>query len=278
MGGFRPHLALLLVASAACSLSRGDEDKLEGFWVLPRDSRDGVALAAGGKSCWVQKVDLDALVTSCRIISRDNDNTRYAISIKPVPSPYEAFIGLILRGDGFTILSSGYGGTRGTLGSIAFHTDSTVAAKVARAFGARLEKRGHPGHRLRTRFRYDEEGDGARAILEITNIGEKPVIFVDGGMNRGMRNNQFSFSGSRNNRPLQDIGSPVHFGGKGVFVTLKKGERFEKPTYLWKWFDVSRRGSYDIIGTYRLSFYNSLNDYRIVWEDYVASRFTFTRE
>jgi hypothetical protein len=47
---------------------------------------------------------------------------------------------------------------------------------------------------------------------------------------------------------------------------------------LSKWFDLSEEGRYDILGTYYLEFHQTKEDHRVIWDDYVASRFAFTRE
>ena len=277
MRPFRFRITFLLLALALGTLSRAGEHTIEGYWILPHGSGGGTLISVGGEQYRAKRVRLKDLVEACRIISQNNFNTHYWINVTPAPSPQEEFHGLILEGSDFSIASSGYGATNEMINSISFYADPRVATQVADAFNVTLEKREHPDHKLQTRFIWNEKEGNTNAVLEITNVGDTTVIFQDGGMNRGARNNQFSFVGFRNNKSLPDIGSPIHFGGISVYATLKKNEKFEKSVDLSKWFDLSEKGYYDIVGTYYLEFHSSVHDHRIIWADYVSSRFTFSK-
>jgi hypothetical protein len=273
----RCYILPVFIALIICPLSWAGESDPEAYLVLPLDAKEGALLEVGQKQYRVQNVKLDDVVESWRILSQDNCNTRYWINMKPTPFPEKNFHGLIVKGKGFLIVSSGHGASGEMIDSISFYADSQIATKVAKAFKVPLEKRHHPGHKLRAQFVFDET-NGRTVILTITNLGDNTVIFTDGGMNRGMRNNQFGFAGFRNSKPMLDRGSPVNFGGMSTYVTLKQGKTFEKSVDLTKWFDLSEKGYYDIIGTFYLEFHSSIEDHRILWTDYVGARFTFTRE
>jgi hypothetical protein len=267
--------------------------KAKAYFILPKDSKAaGMTLDVAGRKYQVRKPSASS-IESCRIISQNNLNSKYWISLKPQtharlqaqPIKQKDFHGLILKGDGFTLVSSGHGAQDDVLNSISLYADASTAKKVAGAFGVSLQKRKHPGYLLQTRFVFDPEvagpkGPGGKPIatLEITNLGQNTVIFQDGGMNRGMRNNQFSFAGFKNNKPMADQGSPVHFGGISVYVTLAKGETFRKKIDLSKWFDLSKPGYYDITGTFYLEFHGSTKEYRVLWTDYVAARIVFSKK
>jgi hypothetical protein len=254
------------------------------YFILPKGSTAaGMTLDVAGRKYQVRKPS-DASIDSCRIISQNNLNSKFWISLKPKPQlmKQKYFHGLILKGDGFTLVSSGHGAQDDVLDSISLYADASTAKKVAGAFGVSLQKRKHPGYQLQTRFVFDPKVVGPKGkpivTLEITNVGQNTVIFQDGGMNRGMRNNQFSFAGFRNNKPMADQGSPVHFGGISVYVTLTKGETFRKKIDLSKWFDLSKAGYYDITGTFYLEFHGSTKEYRVLWTDYVAARIVFSKK
>lgn len=73
---------------------------------------------------------------------------------------------------------------------------------------------------------------------------------------------------------VPDTGSPLNFGGLSVDQTLKPGETFRKEIDLWKWFTFKKPGTYEITGTYLLSFFTPANEGRFVaWEDYAAASF-----
>jgi hypothetical protein len=155
--------------------------------------------------------------------------------------------------------------------------DAQTAARVGEALNTPLLKREHPGHRLRARFLCGDMNATTTVTLELANVGDVPLIFQDGGMNRGMRNNQFGFTGFRDLKPLADIGSPVHFGGLSQTVVLRKGETFTKPVDLSKWFDLSEPGQYQFVGTFYLQIEPPAGGYRIVWDEYVGAAFQFTK-
>ncbi|NQT88277.1 hypothetical protein HQ560_16030, partial [bacterium] len=104
------------------------------------------------------------------------------------------------------------------------------------------------------------------------------VFFMNGGRNRGRRNNQFGFAAFRDGKPLPDIGDPMHFGGIAGFVTLKKGETFTKTVDLTKWFDLSEGGYYNFVGTFYLEFQRPDHSHPILWSDLVAAEFAFQKK
>lgn len=254
-------------------IAGAEEVRLDGFLILPPDASEGKSMTVGSTIYRAKRVGLDGFVKSCRVESQDNFNSVYEIRLKTEPTPAEGFHGLILRGRGYTLVSQSYGSSDGKLSEVTFQVDTETAAQVAGAFGVALLKREHPGYMLRTRFVV--EGDGVR--LEMTNVGKKPVTFMDGGMNRGARNNQFSFVGYRDADTLPDIGSATHFGGLSVYVTLEPGETFRKEVDLSKWFDLSGKHFFQFLGTYFLEFHASQRDHRILWTDHVAAEFVINR-
>jgi hypothetical protein len=258
-----PRVTTLLLVLALPGLAYPGEAALQAFWVLP------------GKERATREVDPKAVIKSCRVISQNNHNTHYWISVKPTPSPAREFHGLVLQGDGFRLTSQGHGASGETLDSISFYADAATAARVAKALNARLEDRKHPGYQLATRFVWGDMNKTNIVTLEITNVGDVTVCFMDGGRNRGRRNNQFGFAAFRDMKPLPDIGDPVHFGGLAGYVTLKKRETFRKTVDLTKWFDLSEGGHYSFVGTFYLEFHPPDHSHPILWSDIVAAEFAF---
>ena len=273
----RCYIVHLIIFLTICSVSWAGENYSKTYLIVEEGTKEGVILDVNDKKYHVKEVKLDDFIKSCRIISQDNSNNRYWINLKPNTMPEKDFHGLILKVKDFTIVSSGHGASGELLDSISLYADSKISAEVAREFNVSLEKRKHPGHILQTEFIFEQTNKN-NVVLKITNLGNNTLIFQDGGMNRGMRNNQFNFVGFRNNKQLIDLGSPVHFGGRSTYVTLRKDETFEKKIDLTKWFDLSENGFYEIIGTYYLEFHNSIKEHRIQWSDFVGAQFTFTRD
>jgi len=257
--------ALLFLALGLSALVRAEEPTIRALWLLP------------GNEQKTREVDAKELIQACRIISQDNHNSRFWISVTPKPSPAKDFLGLILEGDGFRLKSQGHGATKDVLTSISFYADAPTAAKVAKAMSVPLEKRKHPGHRLATRFIAGDMNKTTFVTLEITNVGDATVTFMDGGRNRGRRNNQFSFAGFHNGKPMPDVGDPTHFGGLAGFVTLKKGEVFTKKVDLAKWFDLSGVGYYNFTGTFYIELMPPDGSHPILWSDMVGAEFMFQK-
>jgi hypothetical protein len=120
-------------------------------------------------------------------------------------------------------------------------------------------------------------GEPVTLELAIKNVGNSPVYFMDGGQNRGARNNQFgftAFSGGGFGTAVPDTGDPMHFGGMASLRTLKPGDIFRKQVDITKWFQFETADSYRITGMYELEFYDRDFDSRVIWEDIVTGRCT----
>lgn len=272
------RIVWLCLALASAGTSSGADHTIKAYWILPDASEQGLTIDVANRTYRAKEADWKELIGKSQIIAQDNHNAEFWIYLKPAPIPVKSFRGLIVKGPDFAIGSRGYGASNEPVTGISLYANAHVASQIGRAMGVALYKRSHPGHRLRTRFLVDGDGKSTKVMLEITNVGEKPIIFQDGGMNRGWRNNQFGFIGFRDGKPIPDIGNPAHMGGLSTYVTLKKNEKFRKNVDLTDWFDLSRKGRYRFIGTYYMAFLDSLGDHRIRWADYVTSSFTFARK
>ncbi len=118
---------------------------------------------------------------------------------------------------------------------------------------------------------------GGPVVLELTveNVGQVPVHFVEGGKQRGARDNQFqfiAFGSSGYGKPIPDIGDPTNFGGLGGFRELKPGDVFRKQVDVTKWFKFDKPGSYEITGLYELPLQEPGFGARVLWEDFATGR------
>ena len=150
------------------------------------------------------------------------------------------------------------------------------ANRVAKHFGVKPKLREHPGHLLSVTFAPTENkcaiGGPVEIELIIENVGEKTARFMDGGQQRGARNNQFSFVTAP---PLPDTGDPMNFGGIAAFRELQPGEVFRKRVDITKWFRFKKPATYQITGLFELEFFDQENT-RTTWDEIVAGRCSVT--
>ncbi|MEM7312982.1 MAG: hypothetical protein AAF497_07505 [Planctomycetota bacterium] len=151
------------------------------------------------------------------------------------------------------------------------------ADRVATRLGLKPRLRSHPGHRLLTSFQTTRSeyklGQPVELKLVITNQGDDPVYFMEGGKQRGARDNQFSFISSP---AVPDTGDPMNFGGIGAFRTLKPGEVFEKKIDITKWFKFPKPGRYEITGLYELELNTSEFTAQGLWDEFAVGRCSVT--
>lgn len=153
------------------------------------------------------------------------------------------------------------------------------AKKVAAALNVKLQERKHPGHQLLVSWKPMREsfkvGEAVMLELEIVNVGSTAVRFMEGGQQRGARDNQFgftAFAGSGFDKPVPATGDPMHHGGLAAFRELKPGEVFRKQVDLSKWFRFEKADTYQITGMYELDLKNKDFDARVLWEEFAIGR------
>lgn len=217
------------------------------------------------------------------VTAQDNRNTRFhGQFLTPMkPSTGDDFdrTTLVVGERRFSVRRSGWDATDAYYD---FDVDSRAAAdSVATFLKTKTHLRVHPGYRLATSFvpAKNELKRGEPAILRLVvdNVGDKPVYFREGGMNRGARDNQFSFVLIHGVKAVPDTGDPQHFGGISTVATIPPGGKFEKEVDLSGWFDTTRPGAYAGIGTYAVEFSASKADGSVVWRDLLAGTFDFQR-
>ena len=111
--------------------------------------------------------------------------------------------------------------------------------------------------------------------LEIKNVGSTTVRLIEGGKQRGPRDNQFGFTafgGSGHGKPIPDTGDPTNFGGKGGFHELKPNDVFRKQVDLSKWFKFEKPDTYQITGMYELELQDKDFGARVLWQEFATGR------
>lgn len=216
---------------------------------------------------------------SATIASIANDNSFFRVDVR-VAHSYSAIRGFTLCVAG--LVMPAWGGHTDTEDArfTRFHAQLAGlenAKRVAMALNATLGLREHPGHRYVVSWTPSKPsyrpGEDVMLKMEIRNVGEVPFCFQDGGMDRGPRNNQFSFVAHRwhgSGKAIPDTGDPDNHGGRAGPVTLKPGESFAKDVKLTDWFKFTEADSYRITGMYRMGIRESDTVLEPIWDDFVV--------
>jgi hypothetical protein len=248
----------------------------DGFYLLSDDSSAPSLPVRNGDSVQVGLAQ-EIGVERSYFYALDNANSQFHLTMWTSPdSPtIDSPFALVVSGRAY--LSAG-GTVHDTVDFGVFGTEN--AEQIARYLSTTIEYRRHPKHELLVEWIPTEEqfqiGEDVRAKLRITNVGTNTVSFLQGGQNRGSRDNQYVFSAWFRGRGVQDVGSNEHFGGLGVKRVLAPAEVFGGEVSLSMWFAFDQPGLYTIHGSYFLQFFDpdSENFGRTIWTDYVSADFT----
>ena len=279
----RIRVCLVLAAMAVPLAARGGEPgngfhrRLQGQAgrAVPRAD-----VAAGGELRLGER--LPVTMRDVSIVSAANDNSEFRLSLKTaaIPDGLSPFA-MILAVDGLYLpVCSHSGRDKDGLVAVDMQVAGLAAArKTAKALGVEPVVRTHPGHKLLVKVGPKQAtwrpGEAVTLTMTIKNIGGTPVEFYDGGLQRGPRNNQFSFtaSNSRGFGPdLPDTGDSTCMGGLAQVVTLKPGETFTKDVRLTDWFTFREPGTHWITAMYEFGLLDSHG--RTIWDDFAVARCT----
>jgi hypothetical protein len=255
---------------------------------------DGIyAVHYEGQGKKIRRTDGGEIIVAERLTDRfgeasmfsvTNDNTRFALDLKgagPIPAKRTApyFVAVV---DGYVMAVAGHSDP---------HPDATMdfgvqvfGAEAAKAVEQRLKiaarRRSHPGHRLLTTWKPAKAsyrvGETVTLLLQIKNVGDKPVSFRVGGQQRGPRDNQYRFLAYRSGghgKAIADSGDPTNFGGISGWQDLKPGESFSRDVDLSHWFKFTEPDSYRVTGLYELELFELDSDGshgNTVWEDFAV--------
>ncbi|MEZ0275368.1 MAG: hypothetical protein ACAH88_10725, partial [Roseimicrobium sp.] len=207
-------------------------------------------------------------IIGAMLVSTSNDNTRCTLTLN-YDGEYEGWLGVQAAGK----LHQGHGQMRQYSTII---QGKEAIREITERYKPEVTLRKHPGHKMLVNFFAKdgklEPGEPFTVILRITNVGDAPFTFVQGGRQRGSRDNQFAFSAMEDNAMLPDIGNPRHMGGLGGWVTIKPGASHEIPADLTKWFQLKKGGFYTLRGSYAMEFSHGW-DSPTRWEDFATADF-----
>jgi hypothetical protein len=259
----------LVLAGASVFATVPTQDSKNGIYALAKLAGDKIELG-------------DRLTThlgSATIAATTNDNSRFRVQLAeagPFPKGWDQKR-LVLHAGGISLLVAGWSQpTDERKMTISAQLEGLDAARrVAAALGTKLHLREHPGHRFLVRVtpkqRQFTVGEPVTLKLEIENVGTAPFSFMDGGMQRGARNNQFSFiaaSGQGSGPAVPDTGDPMNFGGIAVKRTLEPGQRFAKEIGIDKWFRFTKPDTYRITALFRMHVDTAGS--KLGWDDFAV--------
>jgi hypothetical protein len=214
--------------------------------------------------------------------SQDKDNTRFMVHLinvdKTVDLGAPGTDVLCVNGIGLPY----HGSSRQGDGRIDlwFKLDGADdARKVAAALKTEPVLRKHPGHRVVLKLTPDKEtyrpGEPVTLAVDITNVGDVPVLFTDGGKQRGARNNQFRFLAygtGGHGKAVPDTGDPWHHGGLSSLRPLKPGESVRHTVNLDKWFTFTQPDTYRITALFELELHHMPERFMrtTIWDELVV--------
>lgn len=275
------HLGLAVIGFTLAGAVRAD-DPLDGIYTV-HEKGDGPKATRNdtGDTIVLGKRLTDNFGTAA-IRSVSNDNTRFVMDLRGAgPFAKDAATGskaAIIAGKCLMIYSNSDPEANGTmnLGTV-LHGDEAMRA-VAKVLNVEPKLRKHPGHKFLVTWAPDKPshqvGEPVGVTVKIKNVGDVPVSFMNGGRQRGPRDNQFRFTAYRSGgegKAIPDTGDPVNFGGPGGYVDLEPGKEFTKAVVLDKWFKFTEPDTYQITGT----FYLEMRDpneagHWTAWEEYLT--------
>lgn len=229
-----------------------------------------------------EKVDIKTL--QAHVYSENNANTDFCVRLDKVTNL------VTLRIGGHKYSCSGWGGApKDTLNVVWLKAHGQDEAEaIAQWFSVTCDLRSQPGYKLDAQFvpLKPEFATNEPVVVkfQLKNLDERTVVFQRGGLQRGRRDNQYSFSAqlSNKNGVRQDltVSHAACFGGLSTLVPLDSGKLFEDQIDLKKWFAFDQPGTYLIHGLYLLDFYRAPLDketfmpWNEIWSDYASADFT----
>jgi hypothetical protein len=244
--------ALALVAAAVtigANLARANPPPADGVFPIAAELSaprpDALEVAGRRGPVWI--VPGPALTPSRVLVyARDNANTAFALDVRTARASAACERGLLVLG-GHPVLSESWGGDSREC-SLDFELDAPTAARAAAAFHTTRQDRAPLGAHVVSRFtatraRY-ARGAPVEIVLRLESPPGSPTVgWQRGGSNRGPRDNQFSFTITRDGQPVPLLDA-MDFGGLSMFEQLPAGAHAEVRTELAPWADLSRPGHY----------------------------------
>ena len=194
-----------------------------------------------------QWVEPDAWATPLRafVYATDNGNTRYSLGVSFPPGTCDLG-GVVVLGNGL-VGSSAYGHAKNEC-MLFFELTPALATRAAAVLGTGRRDRSEIGQWVTGRFAPTRPVYAAGQPVEIVLWLESPpevdtIRWKRGGRSRGPRDNQFSFTITRDGQALPPIAG-FDMGGISTRESLPGGGRSELRTPLAPWGDVGVPGRY----------------------------------
>jgi hypothetical protein len=184
--------------------------------------------------------------TSITLTSSTNDNQTFHMWVVfPRQKDTDVFLGV----DGEWFMSDSYGHDD-TGSQASFQFDRATAVRLAKTLKLTLNERTKLDAGLQATWTIPARAttDKKAAIpvkVKVKNAGTTTIGFVIGGRQRGARDNRFSFTVSRNGKPVAIKDAP-DFGGIMFYKKLGPGEEHELTVDLRSWADLATPGMYQI--------------------------------
>lgn len=280
---FTLYPVLLSIFFSLASGSTLALDPVDGIYLKSKAETENQANTKNG-SIYLGEMITDDL-GDITLLPVDNENSKYHLMLEYGSESeidmdreylYEAVI--VIAGHAFDISSKGSDGEpdnrRLTLSS---HINSQkTASEVAKQLDFDLKKRVHPGHDVTIEWKGESSYTKNQPVvfqMKLINSGDVPVRFLDGGRNRGTRDNQFSFEATLDGESVK-VKEAFDFGGLAGYRTLKPGESLEKQVDVNKWFTFDKPGTYHVTGMFQLNLYEEDNRFpSAIWDEQVSSDF-----
>jgi hypothetical protein len=271
------HLVLVFTFALFVATPAAAAEVADGIYVLAGTAGHDVKLSGGD---WVA---LGPRRTNswerAEVRSLANDNSRFDVVLRNVDKAVDrgepATIVLVVNGVGM----SSHGQSHSSDGTIdlwfTLHGEDE-ARKIAAVLKTEPVLRKHPGHRVVLKLTPDKEsyrpGEPVTLAVDICNVGDLPILFQNGGKQRGARNNQFRFlayAGHGGGKAIPDSGDPWHHGGLSTLRPLKPGESERITVGLDNWFTFTAPDTYRVTGLFELELHHMPERFlrTTIWEE-----------
>jgi len=277
---FAFYYALLFLTASMVTATHHPEDKLEDGIYRITKAEHGVEMErnSGGRVLVGKRVC--DIPSDINLKSMNNENSRFSFTAKgcgPFEKSDPQVLAIVI--DGICEVSGSFGSSKDKP-LLRDYQFVFQAKDTAQLIGERLKiepkLRKHPGHKMLINWKSVKPtwkaGDDVELELEIKNVGDVPFKFLDGGQNRGFRNNQFKFMAFRlGGKPIPDIGDPENSGGPASYQTVKPGETFKKKIGVSKWFEFAP-DAYELVCMYELEIFIEEDFSFVSWEDFATGK------
>jgi hypothetical protein len=241
-------LAALPLATRAHAGKRGPV-----WWlgeVVAKPAPGTITATRFGTRTVTAKLATKVVATSVELTSSNNANTQFTLWVVFAKQPDQ---NVFLSADGGWWQSDSFGHDA-TASQASFVFDRATAKRLAKVFQIPLNERTPLDAGLQATWSIPAtasalSSDPVTVKLHVKNAGTTTLGFSIGGRQRGPRDNRFSFTVTRDGKPVAITDAP-DFGGIMFYKALKPGEAHELTVDLRSWAALDAPGFYAVDGTY----------------------------